>query len=231
MLLHLLEPLADAGDLLKHFPDFFIYAGEDCTNRWATFLRAPERQDKLAGRLREALGVTEEEISDAKRRLGSGEWHVHHVAELLDERLDSAHGAHSVAAAVRLAAGDASAALGDGNPLRAHLAEAWQRRPCNRGPPRHSAMPARLRDRSAFFAGPEPALHYTCRMCEAEFPNREAFEVHQARVHGGQRWYQSQYVARCELEPYLPSPTEERQASGRQGSAPDPHPPSPETRS
>ncbi|CAK0862279.1 unnamed protein product, partial [Prorocentrum cordatum] len=215
LLLHLLEPLVAADDLLKHYPDFFVYAGDDCTRRWATFLQAPDRPDKLAGRLREALGVTENEISDAKRRLESGEWHVHHVAELLDERLGSAHGAPSVAAAARLAASDASAALGDGNPLRAHLAEAWQRRPCNRGPPRRAAMPARLRDRSDWFQCPAPALHYACRMCEAEFPNREAFKAHQGRVHGGQRWYQSQYVARCELEPYQPSPTEEGQVVAR----------------
>ncbi|CAK0850189.1 unnamed protein product, partial [Prorocentrum cordatum] len=215
LLLHLLEPLAAIDDLLKHYPDFFVYAGDDCTRRWATFLQAPDRPDQLAGRLREALGVTEEEISDAKRRLESGEGHMHHVAELLDERLGSAHGAHSVAAAVRLAVGDGPGALGDGNPLRAHLAEAWQRRPCNRGPPRHAAMPARLRDRSEWFQRPAPALHYACRMCEAEFPNREAFKARQGRVHGGQRWYQSQYVARCELEPYQPSPTEERQVVAR----------------
>ncbi|CAK0895070.1 unnamed protein product, partial [Prorocentrum cordatum] len=215
LLLHLLEPLAAADDLLRHYPDFFVYAGDDCTKRWATFLQAPDRPEKLAGRLREALGVTEEEISDGKRRLETGEWHVHHVAELLDERLDPARSTHSVAAAVRLAAGEGSAALGDGNPLRAHLSDAWQRRPCNRGPPRHSAMPARLRDRSDWFQCPAPALQYACRMCEAEFPNREAFKAHQSRVHGGQRWYQSQYVARCELEPYQPSPTEERQVVAR----------------
>ncbi|CAK0814408.1 unnamed protein product, partial [Prorocentrum cordatum] len=215
LLLHLLEPLAAADDLLKQYPDFFVYAGDDCARRWATFLRAPDRPDRLAGRLREALGVTEDEISDAKRRLESGEWHMHHVAELLDERLNSAHSAHSAAAAVRLAVGDGPGAQDDGNPLRAHLADAWQRRPCNRGPPRHSAMPARLRDRSEWFQCPAPALHYACRMCEAEFPNREAFKAHQGRVHGGQRWYQSQYVARCELEPYQPSPTEERQVVAR----------------
>ncbi|CAK0847613.1 unnamed protein product, partial [Prorocentrum cordatum] len=215
LLLHLLEPLAATDDLLKHCPDFFVYAGDDCANRWATFLRAPDRLDKLAGRLREALGVTENEISDAKRRPESGEWLMHHVAELLDERLNSAHSAHSVAAAVRLAVGDGPGAQDDGNPLRAHLADAWQRRPCNRGPPRHSAMPARLRDRSEWFQCPAPALHYACRMCGAEFPNREAFKAHQGRVHGGQRWYQSQYVARCELEPSQPSPTEERQVVAR----------------
>ena len=218
LLLHLLEPLAAADDLLQHYPDFFVYAGDDCAKRWATFLRAPDRPNKLAGRLREALGVTEEEISDGKRRLETGEWRVHHVADLLDERLDTAHHTHSVAAAVRLAVGEGSGAQGDGNPLRAHLVEAWQRRPCNHGPPRHSAMPARLRDRSGWFQCPAPALQYACRMCEAEFPNRETFKAHQSRVHGGQRWYQSQCVARCELEPYQPSPTEERQASGQRAS-------------
>ncbi|CAK0838914.1 unnamed protein product [Prorocentrum cordatum] len=154
LLLHLLEPLATTDVLLKHYPDFFVYACDDCAHRWATFLRAPDRPVKLAGRLREALGVTEEEISDAKRRLENGEWHMQHVAELLDERLNSAHSAHSVAAAARLAVGDGPGA-------------------------------------------------------------REAFQAHQGRVHGGQRWYQSQYVARCELEPYQPSPTEERQVVAR----------------
>ncbi|CAK0795192.1 unnamed protein product, partial [Prorocentrum cordatum] len=147
LLLHLLEPLASADDLL----------------------------------LRGALGVTAGEISDAKRRLENGEWHMHHVAELLDERLNSAHSAHSVAAAVHSAVGDGPGAQGDGNPLRC----------------------------------PAPALHYARRMCEAEFPNREAFKARQGRVRGGQRWYQSQYVARCELESYQPSPTEERQVVAR----------------
>ena len=35
LLLHLLEPWAAAEDLLKHLPDFFVYAGDDCTNKWA----------------------------------------------------------------------------------------------------------------------------------------------------------------------------------------------------
>ena len=54
LLLHLLEPLAAADDLLKRYPDFFVYAGDDCANRWATFLRDPRRPDELPGRLREA---------------------------------------------------------------------------------------------------------------------------------------------------------------------------------
>ena len=52
-------------------------------------------------------------------------------------------------------------------------------------------------------------------MCEAEFPNQAAFRDHQDLVHGGQRWFQSHYIAHCELAPYVPSPTEGRQVVER----------------
>ena len=52
-------------------------------------------------------------------------------------------------------------------------------------------------------------------MCEAEFPNQAAFRDHQDLAHGGQRWFQSHYIAHCELAPYVPSPTEGRQVVER----------------
>ncbi|CAK0862670.1 unnamed protein product [Prorocentrum cordatum] len=124
LLLHLLELLAAAGDLLNHCPETVVYAGDDCANRWATMLRAPDRPNKFAGRLRGALWVTEGGIFDAERRLESGELHMRRVAELLDERLNSVRGARSAVAAVRLAVGDWPGGQGDGRPPRARLAEA-----------------------------------------------------------------------------------------------------------
>ena len=68
---------------------------------------------------------------------------------------------------------------------------------------------------------------HTCPMCEAEFPNKEAFRDHVEKAHGGQRWFQSQYAAHRELAPYIPSPTESRQvierfAKAQQGATTEP---------
>ena len=84
--------------------------------------------------------------------------------------------------------GGAPRGLGADNPIAAYLASAFSSRPCNDGPPKHSAMPARLRDRYAWFEPAVPTLHHMCHVCKAEFPNQEAFGKHQDTVHGGRRW-------------------------------------------
>ena len=189
-----------------------MYAGEDCHCKWARYLGDPDRPNALEQRLQEALGVTEDELTDARQRMESGAWHLYHVAELLDEFLACSDPNCSIAATVRLSVQDGPDTLGEQNPVRVHLGERWRSRPRNRGPPGHAAMPAQPRDRSAWFKSPVPTLQFACRMCEAEFPNRRAFQEHQDKTHGGQRWYQTQYEAQCELAPYVPSPTETRQA-------------------
>jgi hypothetical protein len=52
-------------------------------------------------------------------------------------------------------------------------------------------------------------------MCEAEFPNRKAFDEHVDMIHGTHRWYQCDVINRISLAPYEVSPTELRKAVSR----------------
>ena len=226
LLLQLLEPCVQCRDQPRQFvlPDFFTYAGDDCDVVWSRYLCDPDRSAVLHARLQEAFGVTEEEITVAKEKRDNGEWDTLQVAELLDEKLITTTvqeypvlygGLKDLLSRHAEVIGPqhtraAPCALGDDNPIRAYLQDAFYSRPCNRGPPGHSAMDARLRDRSAWFTRAAPTLMRACDMCEAEFPNEKAFSDHVNAVHGGQRWYQLQYTARMELASYIPSPTENR---------------------
>ena len=62
LLLHLLEPWVKVDDAVHQFQDFYLYAGFDCTNKWANFLCDEPRRQAMTMRLKDALGVTEEEI-------------------------------------------------------------------------------------------------------------------------------------------------------------------------
>ena len=62
LLLHLLDPWVKADDATQEFKDFYVYAGFDCTNKWANFLGDVPRRQAMAMPLQEALGVKEEEI-------------------------------------------------------------------------------------------------------------------------------------------------------------------------
>ncbi len=46
----------------------YIYAGYDCTKKWATYLGDPARVASMATRLSEALGFTEAEITLGRER-------------------------------------------------------------------------------------------------------------------------------------------------------------------
>ena len=71
-------------------------------------------------------------------------------------------------------------------------------------------MPARVRDRRAWFHTALPTLAFCCQMCEAEFPNRRTHDEHVNMVHGGSRWYSTTLHGFHELQPYVVSPTEKR---------------------
>ena len=104
------------------------------------------------------------------------------------------------------------------NPVKEFLERAAveARRPHHHnGMPKHSAMPARLRDRTAWFGGALPTLQFSCQMCEAEFPNRLRFEEHVDKVHGTHRWYQCALMNRLSIQPYVVSPTEKRKVIKR----------------
>ena len=62
LLLHLLAPWVKVDDAIRNFPDFFLYAGFDCTNKWANFLGDEARKEAMTARLQEAFGVTDTEI-------------------------------------------------------------------------------------------------------------------------------------------------------------------------
>ena len=105
-----------------HFPQFFTYAGDDCAPKWARYLRDPDRPQDLCRRLREALGVTEDEIAAAKQRRDIGEWSYVQVAEVLEEKLSRTESRDNLASITKIcrlhaeASGNAPCALGDTNP-------------------------------------------------------------------------------------------------------------------
>ena len=71
-------------------------------------------------------------------------------------------------------------------------------------------MPPRLRKQESWRKEPQPTLKYTCRMCEAEFPNRTSLMDHIDLNHGQCRFYSTWLYGCYSLGPYIVSPTEKR---------------------
>ena len=89
---------------------------------------------------------------------------------------------------------DCPAEIGENtNPVLLYLTTgpepAWTRRPCWEGRPGHSAMKPRLRNMESWRKQPLPTLKWTCRMCEAEFPNVETLDPRTDLLHGQYRFY------------------------------------------
>ena len=187
LLLQLLDAYVDIRSIITELPAFFDYVGDDCSCRWSTYLRDADRPSCMFDRLSEALGIAEAEVDQGRRYLESGHWTLAQVAHeleglLLGENDDAP--ASLGCLFKRLAPASAASAtteLGASSPVGDFLKAAAvdQRRPCNdQGMPQQSAMPPRLRDRTAWFSGAMPTLQFPCQMCEAEFPNRRSFENH-----------------------------------------------------
>ena len=87
LFMHLLEPLVNVDTAIHHFQDFYLYAGFDCTFRWATYLRDEPRRQAMTSRLRETLGVTEMEIQSCLEKVVA-EWAFYQVADALGKLLD-----------------------------------------------------------------------------------------------------------------------------------------------
>ena len=85
LLLHLLAPGDKVDDAIPNFPDFFLYAGFDCTNKWANFLGDEARKEVMTARLHEAFGVTDEEIESCRKKLSTKQWSFAHVAKTLED--------------------------------------------------------------------------------------------------------------------------------------------------
>ena len=187
LLLQLLDAYVDIRSIITELPAFFDYVGDDCSCRWSTYLRDADRPSCMFDRLSEALGIAEAEVDQGRRYLESGHWTLAQVAHeleglLLGENDDAP--ASLGCLFKRLAPASAASAtteVGASSPVGDFLKAAAvdQRRPCNdQGMPQQSAMPPRLRDRTAWFSGAMPTLQFPCQMCEAEFPNRRSFENH-----------------------------------------------------
>lgn len=69
LLLHLFTPRLRIDDAVRSFPDFFLYAGFDCTIKWANFLRDEARTEAMTARLKEAFGVTDAEIAFCQEKV------------------------------------------------------------------------------------------------------------------------------------------------------------------
>ena len=77
LLLHLLEPLGvEVDSAIREFPEFYLYAGFDCTHKWSTFLGDIPRRKAMAMRLQEALGITKEEIESCREKVKSKQWSI-----------------------------------------------------------------------------------------------------------------------------------------------------------
>ena len=86
MLLHLL-PWVKVEDAIHKFNDFYLYAGFDCTNKWANFLGDVPRRQTMVTRLQDALGVTEEEIQYCRDKITSKQWSLVDVAKAVEDCL------------------------------------------------------------------------------------------------------------------------------------------------
>ena len=146
-------------------------------------------------------------------RQAAGEWTQADVADALQDVLLGEHVAPVVLRSV-LCSDQIISATNSPNPVLEFLRDggqpAWLRRPCHKGPPGHAAMPARLRRKNVWCKGPAPSLKRCCKMCEAEFANKQALLDHVGLVHGGERWYASAVASLVSLEPYISSPVEQR---------------------
>ena len=197
LLLHLMDPLIKVDDAIKKFEYFYLYAGFDCTTKWANFLGDVQRKTTMAARLQETLGVTQIEIRTCRENVKTGLWNLVDVASALEEcLLGKRSGAPSSLADNMIPdrAKDCPADdVGERNPVLRYLAEpshaAWTKRSCWDGPPGHSAMKPRKRDLQPWREQPLPTLKWTCRMCEAEFPNVETLARHIDLIHGQYRFY------------------------------------------
>ena len=71
-------------------------------------------------------------------------------------------------------------------------------------------MKPRLRNMESWRKQPLPTLKWTCRMCEAEFPNVETLDQHIDLLHGQYRFYSTWLGGAYSKCPYVISPTEKR---------------------
>ena len=74
-------------------------------------------------------------------------------------------------------------------------------------------MKPRLRKMESWRKEPLPTLKWTCRMCEAEFPNVELLNKHIDLLHGQYRFYSTWLGGSYSQSPYVVSPTENVAAS------------------
>ena len=68
LLLHLLGPSVKVDEAIRNLQDFYLYAGFDCTNKWAKFLGDEPRKETMTFRLKEAFGITDEEIQSCREK-------------------------------------------------------------------------------------------------------------------------------------------------------------------
>jgi hypothetical protein len=150
----------------------------------------------MAMRLQEAHGVMEEEIQSCRDKVISKQWSLANVAKAL-ERCLIGENSGAPCSLVEHVCKHPQACPQDvseeTNPVWFYFTTgpqaAWTQRPCWEGGPGHSAMKPRLRNMESWRKLPLPTLKWTCRMCEAEFPNVETFDKHIDLLHGQYRFF------------------------------------------
>ena len=169
-------------------------------------------------RLQEALGVTEEEIQSCLKKIVSKQWSLVDVAKALEVSLIGKNSG-APCSLVEYTLSHASKGCPEDDVeetspvllyLTTGLQPAWTQRPCWEGRPGHSAMKPRLRKLESWRKQPLPTLKWTCRMCEAEFPNVEMLDNHIDLLHGQYRFYSTWLGGTYSQCPYVISPTEKR---------------------
>ena len=223
LLLHLMDSGIKVEEAIHNLPNLYFYAGFDCTLRWATYLRDEPRRQTMAARLKEAFGVTEQEIDTCRQKVRSKQWSLAQVAAALEILLlddvgqapcslkDFIYPTTGPCAGPQQETAYPAADVEDTpNPVMTYLNEILHQRLCWTGPPGHSAMPPRLRCQKSWRREPLPILKYPCRMCEAEFPDRNALLQHIDLVHGQYRFYSTFLAGSYSMSAYFVSPTEKR---------------------
>ena len=84
LLLHLLDPWVKVEDAIREFEDFYLYAGFDCTRKWANFLGDASRKKQMSVRLQEALAIMDEEIEACRKKVMSKQWNLVDVVIALE---------------------------------------------------------------------------------------------------------------------------------------------------
>ena len=203
--LQLLPDQLNIYDLLKAYQPYYFYAGADCLDHQSMkYLSMPELADEAMPRLQAVLGVSNEEVVEAKREMEQTSDTLVLICDALDRLLEvPADYTNTLANLVASPNGERSS----DNALYDYLISAKRERDCDPDPTvGTAAMKPALRK----FARhkPQPMLSQVCQLCDAQFGNKRHLQIHWSLAHGGARRYHEVLAALEQHAPHVVTGTE-----------------------